>query len=203
MSSEQRAYGQESETIRELYEIFGGLHEVLIDGEAVFIKPLTLGNLPAFLAAYSRSDIPDNAEEADVVPGASIRAIEILTGRDSEWLQSLSEQSMERVMRTVVDANPTLFGAEEPGRLMHIPRGRIEENSRALQLSIAQLVEAGHSLSCIQGYTLKQVDVLCRAHARLAAERQINAMVAARAGQAVDRDFKEVVGSLKAHIDKL
>lgn len=198
-------HGRGLETVRDLYAIFGAEVQVEVASELVSIKPLTLGQLPAFLSCYQASQFADTSEGDPGFPpsGGEIRALEMLTGRAFGWLNSLADEDLQRLVEAAVMANPTLFEKGEPQGLAAGGGQGLDQRGKALQLAIAQLVEAGHPLSAIRDYSLQQVDVLCRAHACLAAERQISAVVAARGGQATADGFRKLIGELQKRADNL
>lgn len=63
---------------------------------------------------------------------------------------------------------------------------------------IAVLVESGHSLNDLRHYTLSQIDVLARAHSKLARRRLRDACIAARAGQAESKAFAGFLKQLES-----
>ncbi|PLX73058.1 MAG: hypothetical protein C0607_14900 [Azoarcus sp.] len=189
-------------TANDLLAIFGACSSVEVEGRQVLIKPLRIGELPGFLQWYDlwrgKGDGPEARDR--VRAEAEVRVVEILTGEDRGWLYSLSDADLDRVVGTAFAANPTLFASNEkaevvPGQMWTEPPRKRKEGS--LLVSIALLVEAGHSLSDIKDYTLQQVDILSRCHSKIAADRQINAMAAARSGQIDGKKFGEIVKDIE------
>lgn len=193
----------ETMTLHEdLAALFGATYEVQLSSETIHIKPLVLRDLPLFMQWYSRADFSGGEIGAEAVE-ANARVLEMLTGFDMGWLNGLPDEDLRKVLEYSTAANPTLFkkgGGEEGAASMSLG---VKEQQKALCVSVAQLVEAGHLLGDIQGYTLQQLEILSRAHARLAAERQISLLVAARGGHVEAKSFQQIIGQLKRDIASL
>lgn len=202
-----RAEGDEVEvsgfdSMQSLCELFGAAFEVRLSRETLLIKPLVMRDLPAFLRWYEQCDF---SAERDLVAGAAeanIRVLEMLSGRPFDWINQLGEEDLCHLVQAVISINKALFAKSEAPRGASLQQVQ-SDGGKALQLAVAQLVEAGHLLQDIQGYTLDQVDILCRAHARLAADRQINALVASRGGQVDGESFKRIVAELNKSVAAL
>ncbi|WP_157659258.1 hypothetical protein, partial [Thauera butanivorans] len=197
MKEQIRAERPECGPYQEILALFGAGVDVQLTHEMIRIKPLTMRDLPVFMQWYSRSDFSGEGEVLPDVAHANARVIEMLTGRSLGWLDALAEDEFRGVVKAAIEANPTLFERVQSAVPRDLRGADIAAQGNAIQLSIARLVEAGHSLQDIQGYTLQQVDILCRAHARLAEERQINALVASRGGQVDAASFRRLIDQLK------
>lgn len=62
---------------------------------------------------------------------------------------------------------------------------------------MARLIESGHRLEDLKGYTLAQVNLLLGAHQNLAQMRLHDELIIARAAQATPEGFRSVEASLK------
>lgn len=203
MSEETTQEAFEDGPYHQLAALFGARHQVCLSVGTIEIEPMTLRRFPTFMQWYARADfsgeeIGPEAEEANA------RVFEMLTGCSHDWLSALPEDDLKQVVMHVFEANPTLFkknGAE--GGPASIGGIDVREQEKALCVAVAQLIEAGHRLRDIEGYTLHQFEILSRAHARLAAERQINSLVAARGGQVEVKSFQQIIGQLQKDIASL
>lgn len=190
------------DSMQALCDLFGAAFEVRLSRETVLVKPLVMRDLPAFLRWYEKCDF---SAERDLVSGeaeANIRVLEMLSGQPFEWINSLEQDDLCTLVKAVVALNKALFEKSDATRGASLQQVQ-SDGGKALQLAVAQLVEAGHRLQDVQGYTLDQVDILCRAHARLAADRQINALVASRGGQVDAESFKKIVAELNKSVAAL
>lgn len=192
----------ERDPYQELADILGLPYDVSLAGGPKSIKPLVLRDVPVFMRWHARSNFSGSDLSPEEVE-ANGWVIRLLVGRSAEWLNSLSDADLAAVLDAAILANATLFKQrddDKPGLAAVLGAA---EQQKALRVAVAQLVEAGHRLHDIAGYTLRQIDLLSRAHARLAAERQISALVAARAGAGSAKVFKDIVGQLTDDIRAL
>lgn len=183
----------------ELCDVLGMPRVVRIEGVSYEILPITVEELPEFrrnmATVQAASVTPDDLEAKRLGDNASCRVIELVTRQSFDVFESLPVSVRDALLDAGYRANWVLFGN---GRL----HGEVSQKGRStgsdeIDVALAVLVEAGHGLDAIKGYTLSQVAVLSRAHAQLAAERQISAMVAARSGQVKSEDFKRMVSDLQ------
>lgn len=190
------------DSMQSLCELFGAAFEVRLSRETVLIKPLVMRDLPAFLRWYEKCDFSAERDLVADAAEANIRVLEMLSGRPFEWFDELGEEDARLLVQAVLALNKALFEKSDAPRGASLQQAQ-SDGGKALQLAVAQLVEAGHRLEDIQGYTLDQVDILCRAHARLAADRQVNALVASRGGQVDAESFKRIVAELNKSVAAL
>lgn len=178
----------------ELDVLFAAPVPVAAGGEQLYVRGVVLDELPAFLRLYARQPADDAALDAidgDAWATDFVALMAPLCDRTPEWLWALPEPDIERVMDATRRANRILFDAPA---LRHGPR-----NSRGASWAnaVAQLVECGHALEAVRRYTLAQIEMLCAAHARLAADRRIDELAIARAAQADMKGYKRALAALE------
>lgn len=182
-----------SDVAQVIDEMFGAPHVAQLTIGPVSIAPVTLGELPALLALLSHQERQDSGSPEE--QEACARVMEFVSRQSRAFIATLSPEDQVTLLDVAYQANPTLFRKPSPGGRTR--RGSSSSAANGLQESIALLLECGHSLAAIAGYTLAQIERLTLLHSRLAAERNINSLVVARAAQAETNGYKNFAAALK------
>ncbi len=181
----------------ELDALFAAPVLATVGGQCVHVRGVAMGELAQFLRLYERSQAgaePDSAEEeADAAAWlAEMQAMAAaLSGWPLEWVEALDDEGLAQMFDAMGRANRVLF---DTGRPRSGPRSA---TAHTWATAGAHLVECGHALEALRGYTVGQVEQLMMAHARLAAERRIDELTIARAAQADTKGFKNAVAALE------
>lgn len=207
----------------QLDALFAAPAVAVVRGEPVRVRGITLEELPACLRLYSQRPAAmggADAGELDAETGERVgegvgevagqhppaeplgpeawgeqfaALLATLCGRPAAWLVTLDDDEFDRLCSAMWHANRVLFDDGAAGR--RGPRGAGRRVSWAT--AVAQLVEAGHRLADVRGYTLAQVEQLAAAHARLAADRRLDDIAIARAAQADQKSYRRIVAQLE------
>lgn len=196
--------GERSAGWGELAEILGLPYTVKIGEREVSIQPVTLRELETFnrhqeaIRAARQTD-----DEATRAAGrlAEEAVVELVTRHSFADLVALPDEERAALLDAAAMANAVLY--EGRGSEGHAQDGGEQGGSGDWSAAISTLLENGHKLTDIGDYTLGQVKAFCRAHARLAAERQIGALVASRAGQIEGKDFRKIVAELQRSVARM
>lgn len=164
-----------------------------VRGERLQVRGVRLDELPAFLRLHAARPAASGAEAVPAWDGEMLELFARLCGRPLEWFASITEDEAETVFAAVQEANRTLFDGGAPRTGARSPAGKPLSWSAA----VAQLVECGHTLDAVRGYTLGQVERLLQAHARLHTEQRIDELSIARAAQADRKGFKAAMDALE------
>ncbi len=178
----------------ELDLLFATPEHLTIGGRAVVVRGVTMAELPAFLRLYARmpADGADPESAEFVVWTADLcELLAQLSEQDIGWVNGLSEDAIGELFGAMRRANRILF---ESAPLRRGPRSR---RKLSWATAVAGLVESGHSLDAIRGYTLAQVEQLTAAHARISADRAIDALSIARAAQADNKGYRRALQSIE------
>lgn len=176
----------------ELEELLGTPHQVELSVGAVTVTPLKFGDLPELLACL-------DAQQEESGGAAFSRLLELSTGLQADFIASLGEEDLIALMAASKAANPSIY--REAPASARMPSGARAKGG--ILDSVALLIESGHTLEDIKGYTLSQIECLGLAHARLEAERRINDLCLARAAQADGKGFKNTVARLEQSLKRL
>lgn len=181
----------------ELDALFAAPVLATVGGQCVRVRGVAMGELAQFLRLYERSHAgaeQDGAEQLAETAGwlAEMQAMAAtLSGWPLEWIEALDDEGLAQMFDAMGRANRVLF---DSGRPRSGPRN---EKTYTWATAVAQLVECGHALEAVRGYSVGQVEQLMMAHARLAAERRIDELTIARAAQADTKGFKNAVSALE------
>lgn len=197
--------GERSAGWGELAEILGLPCTVEIGGREVSIQPVTLRELETFnrhQAAIQAAREADDEATREAGRLAEAAAVELVTRHSFAELIAMPDEERAALLDAAATANAVLY-FEGDGWADDEGARRQRGGGNDWSAAIATLVEAGHALADIGDYTLGQVKAFCRAHARLAAERQIGALVASRAGQIEGKDFRKIVAELQRSVARM
>ncbi len=180
----------------ELDALFAAPVRVTVGGRQVAVRGVWLGELAEFLRIYAdkpAEGTPDDAPEVAAWAARILSVLSRLSGEDETWVAGLPEAQLDALFGAMWQANRVLF---EPGAgVRHGPRGAREHISWATAAAV--LIEAGHRPEDIARYSLAQVEQYMAAHARLAADRRVEALSIARAAQADGKGFRQFLRSLE------
>lgn len=176
----------------ELDAIFAAPVQVTVRGERVMARGVRLDELPAFLRLYARQQVAGALEETAGWE-EMLALFAKLCDRPVEWLVALEEGELGRIFAAVEAANSGLIGAGGLRAGLQAGGGK----PLPWAVAVAQLVERGHALEAVRGYTLGQVERLLQAHARLSADTRLDELTLARAAQADRKGFKGAVEALE------
>lgn len=183
--------------------LFAAPVRVTVAGEVVRVRGVVLDELADFLRLYDRAPGNAGGAEADGEAGTEdpdavrdwaadlLAMLARLCDRPLDWLQQRADDELEALFAAMRRANAVLF---EPQPARHGPRGN---RGHSWATAAAWLVECGHSLHQVRGYTLGQIEQLTAAHARLAADRRIDELSIARAAQAPQKGYRAALKSLE------
>lgn len=176
----------------ELDLLFAAPVRVTVGGESVAVRGVVLDELAGFLRLYD--DQPDEASTEAEIDAWNTRMLAMLArlcDRPVQWLDTLAEDQLGTLFAAMRRANAVLFGPQPARGGPRTGRG----NSWATV--VAQLIECGHTLHTVRGYTLAQIEVLSAAHARIAVDRSLDALGIARAAQATTKGYRQAMADLK------
>ena len=176
----------------ELEELLGAPYRVTLSGGEVCVTPMRFGDLPELLRCL------DAWQREPATADGDLHLLELTTGLEADFLKTLNDADLEALLAASKAVNPTLYREEAGAVLTRRPSA-----PGGIETAVALLIEAGHTLAAVEGYTLAQIDRLSLAHARLAAERRIDELMIARAAQADSKGFKHAVASLQRSLGKL
>lgn len=169
----------------------------------VMLNPITLAGLPDLIELLSLSSaMPEDDESIEDRLEVALALVALMSGLDPADIAALSDSDFAFLEAACRAANPSIFGDAS------LPRARAKgaagrQGLRSIETSVALLVERGHRLEDIKGYTLAQIERLSLAHARLAAEQRINDLVIARAAAASEKGYKATSQSLQQALARL
>ncbi len=182
----------------EIDSLFAAPVPVTVGGEALLVRGVVLEELPRFLRLYAHQQHGE-ADPAAALDNAALAAwaadfvqlTALLCGRPAEWVLELGEDDTACLLDAMKRANRILF---DTPTTRHGPR-----NARGASWAnaVAMLVEAGHALEAVRRYTLAQIEMLCAAHARLAADRRLDDLSIARASQADHKGYRRALAALE------
>lgn len=183
----------------ELDVLFAAPEHASVGGERVSVRGVRLAELPAFLRLYdSRPPQPEGAASAPEAEAALVAwqadlidMLGRLCDRPMEWLTGLPDTDLVELFGAMRRANSILF---DPVPARHGPRNG---KGQSWATAAAWLIECGHSLEAVGRYTLAQIELLTAAHARLAADRSLDALSIARAAQADRKGYSQALAALK------
>lgn len=169
---------------------------VAIGGRPVEVRGVRLGELAEFLRLYAdkpADGVADDAPEVAAWNARVLRVLSQLSGEPEAWLAALDDEQLDALFAAMWQANRVLF---DPGAgVRHGPRGARDHISWAT--AAAALIEAGHRHEDVARYTLLQIEQYMAAHARLAADRRVDALSIARAARAEAKGFRQFLRSLE------
>lgn len=180
----------------ELDALFAAPVRVTVGGRQVAVRGVWLGELAEFLRIYAdkpAEGTPDDAPEVAAWAARILCVLSRLSGEDQAWVAGLPEAELDALFGAMWQANRVLF--EAGAGVRHGPRGAREHISWATAAAV--LIEAGHRPEDIERYSLAQVEQYMAAHARLAADRRVEALSIARAAQADAKGFRQFLRSLE------
>lgn len=175
---------------------------VAIGGRLVEVRGVRLGELAEFLRLYAdkpADGVADDAPEVAAWNARVLRVLSQLSGEPEAWLAALDDEQLDALFAAMWQANRVLF---EPGAgVRKGPRGAREQISWTT--AAALLVEAGHRHDDVERYTLVQIEQYMAAHARLAADRRLEALSLARAAQADQKGYRNVLRAMESARERL
>lgn len=181
----------------QLDALFAAPERVTVAGREVAVRAVRLGELAGFLRLYAAKPADDAAMDS---PAAAAWSADIVTmlarlcGEPADWLFALADEELDQLFAAMWQANRILF---EPGAgVRQGPRGAREQISWAT--AAALLIEAGHRHDEVERYTLAQIEQYMAAHARLAADRRLEALSIARAAQADQKGYRNVLRAMES-----
>ena len=186
----------------ELDALFAAPVRVTIGGEHVAVRGVWLCELPELLRLYAakpNDDAPEDGAAAQTWLAGIVAVLARLSGKTVAWVTALSDDDQEALFAAMWQANSNLFAPASGPRTS--ARGKGSEISWAT--AAAALVEAGHRAEDVGRYTLAQVEQYMAAHARLAADRRLDALSVARAAQADGKGFKQFMRAIEQARTKL
>lgn len=176
----------------ELEELLGAPYRVTLSGGEVAVTPLKFGDLPELLRCLDAWHSEPPTADGD------LHLLELTTGLQAGFLKTLTDADLEALLEASKAVNPTLYREGTGAALARRPSA-----PGGIETAVALLIESGHTLKAVEGYTLAQIDRLSLAHARLAAERRIDELMITRAAQADSKGFKHAVASLQRSLAKM
>lgn len=185
----------------QLDALFAAPVRVAVGGKRVAVRGVWLGELADFLRLSARKPAEGAAHDAPEVIDWMAEIVQVLArlcGETVEWVTALDDASLDALFAAMWEANRVLF---EPGAGARTgPRGGA---SISWATAAAVLIEAGHRPEDIERYTLVQIEQYMAAHARLAADRRLEALSIARASQADQKGYRSFLRTLEASRAKL
>lgn len=175
-----------------------------VAGKAVAVRGVRLGELAAFLRLYADKPDDELAQDAPAVQAWLLGVVGMLaqlSGEPESWLLDLTDAELDALFGAMWAANRVLFDDAIGGIGRRGPRTARDQISWAT--AAALLVEAGHSHDAVAGYTLTQIEQYVAAHARLAADRRIDALSIARAAQSDGKAYRNILRTLESGRAKL
>ncbi len=167
--------------------LFGEPYPVHLNGVLEWIAPITIDRLLAMrrVRAMLAAEAP-RSDDTAVRQVADIQLLALASGLAAAKIEALSDDNLARLREEIERINAPVFGHGTA------PNGDPSEDADPADslTAIAMLVESGHSLAAVRGYTLAQVRLFAQCHARLAAERSINELCIARASQADSKVYQ-------------
>lgn len=157
---------------------------VMVAGEAVRVSGVLFADLP---------QLAEEAAAAGATGGEDTLFLSVLNRsvkRSPDWWAGLAEAEFDAVMEAFYRVNSPLFETAQPAAA-----GRAETASWVDV--VARLVQAGHSIAAIKGYTLLQMDVLSKALDRVDADQALDALSIARTAQADDKSYRKVLADMR------
>lgn len=191
----------------ELDALFAAPVRVAVAGKQVEVRGVRLSELGGLLRLYA--DKPDDALSLDAPAvqswlGRIVAMLSRLSGEPESWLRELPDDDLELLFRAMWEANRVLFDDAIDGISRAARRGpRTARDQISWATAAAALVEAGHGHDAVAGYTLTQIEQYIAAHARLAADRRIDALSIARAARADGKSYRNVLRALEIARAKL
>lgn len=158
---------------------------VTVAGEPVRVSGVLFAELPQLI---------DEAAGVEAAGGESTLFMRVLNRsvqRSADWWAGLAEADFEALMEAFHRVNAPLFD----GAPRTISTEKTEPSSWIDV--VARLVQAGHSIAAIKGYTLLQMDALSKAYDRIEADRAVDALSIGRAAQADDKSYKKVLADMR------
>ena len=180
----------------QLDALFAAPERVTVAGRRVAVRGVWLGELAEFMRLYAAKPADDAAMDSPAAAAWSadiVAMLSRLSGEPEDWLFALADEELDQLFGAMWQANRILF---EPGAgVRQGPRGAREQFSWAT--AAALLIEAGHRHDQIERYTLAQIEQYRAAHVRLAADRRLEALSLARAAQADQKGYRNVLRTLE------
>lgn len=186
----------------QLDALFAAPVRITVAGQAVAVRGVWLGELPEFLRLYAAKPAdgtPDHAPAALAWLDGIVGVLARLSGMSPHWIGALADDDQDALFAAMWQANRILFDPAAGVRTG--PRSKADAISWAT--AAALLVEAGHRAEDIERYTLAQIEQYSAAHARLAADRRLEALSIARGAQADAKGFKQFMRALEQTRAKL
>lgn len=181
----------------QLDALFAAPERVTVAGRTVAVRAVRLGELAGFLRLYAAKPADDAPMESPAAVAWSADIVAMLSrlcGEPEDWLFALADEELDQLFGAMWQANRILF---EPGAgVRQGPRGAREQISWAT--AAALLIEAGHRHDEVERYTLAQIEQYMAAHARLAADRRLEALSIARAAQADQKGYRSVLRAMES-----